>query len=132
MFRTIISPIFRSTRLCVTACGIKHPRCYRPVVWKRISSTSRLSAVKSWVLYTTGCNTQLSAPEDGRNYRPKYFELIGIINKPLLLHLIGCLHYLPKWLIGLLFLCLNRLSEDGTPVPKNVRVDIHRELFCMI
>ena len=33
------------------------------------------------------------APEDGQNYRPKHFELIGIINKPLLLHLVGCLCY---------------------------------------
>ena len=31
MFRAIILPIFRSTRLCVTACGIMHPRCCRPV-----------------------------------------------------------------------------------------------------
>jgi hypothetical protein len=37
--------------------------------------------------------TQSSAPEDGRNYRPKLVELIGIINKPLLLHLVGCLYY---------------------------------------
>ena len=37
--------------------------------------------------------TQSSAPEDGRNYRPKLFELIGIINKPLLFHLVGCLYY---------------------------------------
>ena len=36
---------------------------------------------------------QSSAPEDGRNYRPKNVELIGIINKPLLLHLIDCLYY---------------------------------------
>ena len=28
-----------------------------------------------------------------RNYRPKHVELIGIINKPLLLHLVGCLYY---------------------------------------
>ena len=48
MFREIILPIFRSTRLCVTACGIMHRRCCRP----------------------------------------------GIINKPLLLHLDGCLYYL--------------------------------------
>ena len=36
MYRTIILPIFRSTRLCVTACGIMHPRCCRPVapLWK--------------------------------------------------------------------------------------------------
>jgi hypothetical protein len=37
--------------------------------------------------------TQSSAPEDGRKYRPKHVELIGIINKPLLLHLVGCLYY---------------------------------------
>ena len=30
-----------------------------------------------------------SAPEDGRDQRPKHVELIGIINKPLLLHLVG-------------------------------------------
>ena len=39
-------------------------------------------------------NTQSSAPEDGRNHRPKHVELIGIINKPLLLHPVGCLYYL--------------------------------------
>ena len=30
---------------------------------------------------------------DGRNYRPKHVELFGIINKPLLLYLVGCLYY---------------------------------------
>ena len=39
--------------------------------------------------YTTSCNTQSSAPEDGRDQRPKLVELIGIINKPLSLHLVG-------------------------------------------
>ena len=39
--------------------------------------------------YTTSCNTQFSAPEDERNQRPKHVELIGIIDKPLLLHLVG-------------------------------------------
>jgi len=43
---------------------------------------------------TTICNTQSSGPEDGRNYRPKHVELIGIINKPLLFHPVGCLYYL--------------------------------------
>jgi hypothetical protein len=33
--------------------------------------------------------TQSSAPEDGHDHRPKHVELIGIINKPLLLHLVG-------------------------------------------
>ena len=42
----------------------------------------------SSVHYTTSCK-QSSAPEDGRNYRLKHVELIGIINKPLLLHLVG-------------------------------------------
>ena len=48
----------------------------------------------SLVHYTTSCNTQSSAPEDGQNNCPKHVQLIGIINKPLLLHLVGCLYYL--------------------------------------
>jgi len=43
----------------------------------------------SWVHYTTSCNTQSSAPEDGWDHRLKHVELIGIINKLLLLHLVG-------------------------------------------
>jgi len=46
------------------------------------------------VHYTTSCNTQSSAPEDGRNNSLKHVELIGIINKPLLLHLVGCVYML--------------------------------------
>jgi len=45
--------------------------------------------VASWVHYTTNCNTQSSAPEDWRIQRPKDVELFGIVNKPLLLHLVG-------------------------------------------
>jgi len=82
MFRTIILPIFRSTRLYVTVCCIMHPRCCRPV------------AGNIGVHYTTSCNTQSSASKDGQNNCPKHVELTGIINKPLLLHLFGCLHYL--------------------------------------
>ena len=48
----------------------------------------------SWVHYTTSCNTQSSAPEDGQNNCPKPVELTGIINTPLLLYLVGCLYYL--------------------------------------
>ena len=47
----------------------------------------------SSVHYTTSCNTQSSAPENGQNNCPKHVELIEIINKPLLLHLVGCLYY---------------------------------------
>ena len=57
-----------------------HPRCCRPAT--------------SWVHYTTNCNTQSSAPEDGQNNCLKHAELTGIINKLLLLHLVGCLYYI--------------------------------------
>ena len=51
----------------------------------------------SWVHYTTSCNKQSSAPEDGQNNFPKHVELTGIINKPLLLHLVGCIYFLYQW-----------------------------------
>ena len=41
MFRAIILPIFRNTTLCVTACGIMHPRCCQ--------------LATSWVHYTKSC-----------------------------------------------------------------------------
>ena len=47
------------------------------------------SPAKSWVHYTTSCITQSNAPEDGRFRRLKHVELNGIINKLLLLHLVG-------------------------------------------
>jgi len=53
-----------------TASGKIHRQCCRPVTSMR-----------------------RGALEDGRNYRPKHVEMIGIINKPLLLHLVGCLYY---------------------------------------
>ena len=68
------------------------PRCCRPVAWKRRNGVPPLPGYRpatSWVHYTTSCNTQSSAPEDGQDQRPKHVELIGIINKPLLLHLVG-------------------------------------------
>ena len=44
--------------------------------------------------------TQSSAPEDGQSNCPKYVTLTGIINKPLLLHLVGCLYYLyQRWTV---------------------------------
>ena len=81
MFRAIILPIFRRTRLCYSlwydaptklpAGGWQHRGCIIP------------QAV-----------TQSSPPEDGQNNFPKHVELTGIINKPLLLHLRGYLNYL--------------------------------------
>ena len=58
--------------------------------------------------YTTSCNKQSSAPEDGQNNFPKHVELTGIINKPLLLHLVGCLYYL---YFTLFFLRLAKQSQ---------------------
>ena len=43
----------------------------------------------SWVHYSTSCNTQSSAPEDGQNNFPKHVKPTRIINNPLLLHLVG-------------------------------------------
>ena len=47
----------------------------------------------SWVHCTTSCNSQSNAPEDGQNNCPKHVELTGIINKPFLSDLVGCLYY---------------------------------------
>jgi beta-lactamase regulating signal transducer with metallopeptidase domain len=62
----------------LTACGIMHRRCARMQHRRCI---------------TPQAVTQSSALEDKLNYRPKHVELIEIINKLLLLHLVGCLHY---------------------------------------
>ena len=57
-----------------------------------LSAGHRLAT--SWVHYTTSCDTQFSAPEDGQNNCPKHVELTGIINKQLLFPLVACLYYL--------------------------------------
>ena len=59
-----------------TACGIMHERCCLPAA--------------SSVHYTTSCKHSLALPR-------KQVELIEIINKPLLLHLVGYLYY---WQMG--------------------------------
>ena len=67
----------------------------------------------SWVHYTTSCNTHSSVPEDGQNKFPKNVELTGIINKPLLLHLVGCLYYLYFFF----FLFFLRLAKQSQFIP---------------
>jgi hypothetical protein len=59
--------------------------------------------------------TQSSAPEDGQNNCPKHVELTGIINKSLLLHLVGCLYTY----ISLYFLRLAKQSQFN-PYPENM------------
>ena len=93
MFREIILPIFRSTDV-----------------------VAGLRPATSWVHYTTSCNTHSSAPEEGQNNCPKHVELTRIINKPLLLHLVGCLYYLH---FIMLFLRLAKQSQFN-PYPENV------------
>ena len=63
--------------------------------------------------YTTSCNTQSSAPDDGRDHRPKHVELIGIINKQLLLHLVGV--YVIYIIIITLLLYRAGLRHAGDP-----------------
>ena len=64
----------------------------------------------SSVHYTTSCNAQSSAPEDGQNNCLKYVVLTGTINKPLLLHLVGFLYYL------YCIICL-RLTKQSQFIP---------------
>jgi hypothetical protein len=69
-----------------------HPKCCR-IAGSLEAMEVRFQATgipaTSWMLYTTSCNTQSIASEDGRDQTPKRVESIGIINKPLLLHLVG-------------------------------------------
>ena len=84
MFRAIILPIFRSTRLCVTACGIMHPML--PATGRQYRGCIILQAVTHSLVLL------------------KMSKIIArnmlswlIINEPLLLHLVGCLYYLYQW-----------------------------------
>ena len=79
----ISSRSFVSPCLCCMLCRMRRNR----ILQSRWPATS-------WVHYTTSCNTQSSASEDGQNNFPKHVELTGIINKQLLLRLVGCLYYL--------------------------------------
>jgi len=65
MFRATILLIFRSIRLCNTACGMLYPSPdHRPATY--------------WVQHTTSCITQSNAREDEQKFCPKHVELIWI------------------------------------------------------
>ena len=68
--------------------------CVLQLVVQCIRDVASHQLATSQVHCTTSCNTQSSVPEDGQNNCPKHVELTGIINEPLLLHLVGCLYYL--------------------------------------
>ena len=91
-----------------TACGIMHRRCCRPAA--------------SSVHYTTSSNTQSSAPEDGQNNCPKHVELIEIINKLLLLRLVGCLYYFVQVDSETHSPSLWKITEIYFPVDKGGRI----------
>ena len=62
--------------------------------------------------YTTSCNTQSSVPEDGQNNCPKPVELTGVINKPLLLHLVVCSSWMSiLFMFHYIFLRLAKQSQ---------------------
>jgi hypothetical protein len=61
------------------------------VVGKKLSPDHRQAT--HWVQHTTSRIAQSNAPEDGKNCCPKHVELIWIIKKPLMLHLVGFLLY---------------------------------------
>ena len=76
-----------------------HPQCCRPAT--------------SWVHYTTSYNTQSSVPEDGRDHHLKHAEPIGIINKPLLLQLVG-VYIIYKYLLVMY-----------------IRINIYLQVYCV-
>ena len=82
MFRKIILPIFRNTRLCVNSLWYNAPTMLQA------GGRQHRGCVKPQAV------TQSSVPEEWQNNYPKYVELTGIINKSLLLHLVGYLYYL--------------------------------------
>ena len=73
MFRAIILPIFRTTRLCVTVCGIMHPQFCRPTT----SSSSVLvqTRIFFWTIF------------DSLSKCPKIFSLLSFsISKQQITH----------------------------------------------
>jgi len=86
MFQEIILPIFRSTK---TVC---YSLWYNaPTMLPAGGRQHRGCIIPQAVTHS------LSAPEDEQNNFLKHVGLTGIINKQLLLHLVGCLYYLYQW-----------------------------------
>ena len=95
MFRAIITPILRSSD-CVYSLWYNAPMMLpagnldemeHQFYHMQVTGRQHRRCIIPQAVNTVG------APEDGCNYRPKRVQLIGIINKPLLLHLVGCLYY---------------------------------------
>ena len=110
MFRIDLQYIIRSPNVVFTVTGICHTGyvdCLLARSGWSIHSKNNLAGsleAESLRFQATGwphraciipqAVTHSLAPEDGQNNCPKHVELIGIINKTLLLRLVGCLYYL--------------------------------------
>ena len=116
MFRAIILPILRSTD-CVYSLW------YNAQTILTAGSLGEVELEQLHLIKVTGrqhrrcivpqaVNT-VCAPEDGRNYRPIHVELTGIINKSLLLNLVGCLYYCTASIVLAVGLC----SGDTACIP---------------
>ena len=124
MFRATVSPIFRSTLAVYTA------------FWNNVQTL--LSAADRWhrlegsrqhsrYFVPKRCIYGQSAPEDGRNCRPKHVEqALKESIKQILLHLVGCWY----WLGEVLWTCLRFefIHNLHKKVGKNVIYDIKKTM----
>ena len=107
------------------------PRCCRPVAGRQIRGGCIIPQAVTHILVLL---------KMGKIIFPKYIELTGIINKPLLLNLVGCLYYLYFiiffWdLLNILYLPLSwKRGEYGKLLilPANGRWDLIRRLEVKI
>ena len=83
-------------------------------LWCNAPTLLPAGSLEAWVHFTTSCNTHSSVPEDGRDRRPKHVELIGIINKPLFLHVVGVyiIYFHNKRIVSLTFRRLTPTIDD--------------------
>ena len=77
MFREIIFPIFRSTRLCVTTCGIMHRRCCRPKAGNIVGALYQ-HAMRMRRIWSVAC---LSLPNFSTSHKRHEFRKMVIEHK---------------------------------------------------
>ena len=94
MFRAVILPIFRSTRLCVTACGIMYTRCCRPVAWIRIQALGRQHY---GCVIPQAVTQSLVFPKMGKIIARNMLRWLELLISRFCCHLVGCLYYLYQW-----------------------------------
>ena len=87
MFRAIILPIFRSIRLCVTACGIMHPRCCRQATGRQ----HRGCIIPQTVTHS------LLLLKMGKIIARNMLSWLESLISRYCWHLVGCLYYLYQW-----------------------------------